>query len=224
MDEIRKDIYRGKKNNILMAYKQTKGRGRRNNRWTSSLGNLFISIKLNTYNKSKVYILNYITAIVVYDTISHYLNENDNIIIKWPNDILINNRKIAGILIESVSKGKKIIDFNLGIGINLKFAPENIKYKTTSLMNEGVNKISRKIILTKIISLFNYWERVLKDNNSKFIIDCWMKRSIPLNSEIRVRENNKIFTGIYKGIDLDGSIKVMSNNKIGKFHSLEIIE
>ena len=51
-----------------------------------------------------------------------------------------------------------------------------------------------------------------------------MKRSIPLNSEIRVRENNKIFKGIYKGIDLDGSIKVMNNNKIGKFHSLEIIE
>ncbi len=224
MDEIKKDIYQGNKNIILMAYRQTEGRGRRNNRWISCLGNLFISIKLNTYNMSKGYILNYITAIVIYDTIKDYLKKSDNIIIKWPNDILINNRKIAGILIESISRGKKIIDFNAGIGINLKFTPKDLNYKSTSLVYEGVKKISRKKILNRIVSLFDYWEKALMEYNYKFIIDNWMKRSMPLDSKITVKVEKNLFDGTYKGIDLDGSIKILHNNKIERFHSLEFIE
>ena len=65
MDEIKKECYKSNHNTLLMAYAQTAGRGRNNNTWVSNLGNLFLSIKLNTLKMSNPLILNYITGIVV---------------------------------------------------------------------------------------------------------------------------------------------------------------
>ena len=64
----------------------------KNNAWVSNLGNLFLSIKLNTLKISNPLILNYITGIVVYDTIKFFLEKNTNLYIKWPNDLLINKK------------------------------------------------------------------------------------------------------------------------------------
>ena len=75
MDEIKKECYKGNLNTLLMAYTQTAGRGRNNNTWVSNLGNLFLSIKLNTLKMSNPLILNYITGIVVYDTLKFFLEK-----------------------------------------------------------------------------------------------------------------------------------------------------
>ena len=93
MDEIKEESYTSNLNTLLMAYTQTAGRGRNNNKWVSNLGNLFLSIKLNTLKMSNPLILNYITGIVVYDTLKFFLEKKTNLYIKWPNDILINKKK-----------------------------------------------------------------------------------------------------------------------------------
>ena len=223
MDEIKKECYKSNLNTILMAYTQTCGRGRNNNTWVSNLGNLFLSIKLNTFKISNPLILNYIIGIVVYDTIIFFLEKNTNLYIKWPNDLLINKKKIAGILVDSISKGNKIIELYIGIGINAKIAPSNLDYETTCLKNENTIKISRKKILSKLIFYFNYWESAFKNKNSAYIIKCWMKRSLPINSEISFKDNKKIIKGIYKGINKTGSIKILINNKESNFFNLETI-
>ena len=79
MDEIKKECYKSNINTLLMAYNQTNGRGRNNNIWVSNLGNLFLSIKLNTLKMSNPLILNYITGIVVYDTIKFFLKKKTNL-------------------------------------------------------------------------------------------------------------------------------------------------
>ena len=221
MDEIKKECYKSNLNTILMAYIQTTGRGRNNNAWVSNLGNLFLSIKLNTLKISNPLILNYITGIVVYDTIKFFLEKNTNLYIKWPNDLLINKKKIAGILIDSISRGNKISELYVGIGVNVKIAPSNLDYETTCLKNENSIKISRKKILSKLIFYFNYWENVFKNNNFLYIANCWMKRSLPINTRISFKDNKKIINGIYKGISETGSIRVLINNKECNFFKLE---
>ena len=156
MDEIKKECYESNLNTLLMAYTQTTGRGRNNNVWISNLGNLFLSIKLNTFKMSNPLILNYITGIVVYDTIRFFLEKNVNLYIKWPNDLLINKKKIAGILIDSISRGNKISESYIGIGINAKKAPSLLDYETTCLKNESSITISRKNILSKTINYINF--------------------------------------------------------------------
>ena len=83
MDEIKKECYKSNLNTLLMAYTQTAGRGRNSNTWVSNLGNLFLSIKLNTLKMSNPLILNYISGIVVYDTINFFLKKKSNLLIKW---------------------------------------------------------------------------------------------------------------------------------------------
>ncbi len=223
MDEIKKECYNSNLNTLLMAYSQTTGRGRNNNKWVSNLGNLFLSIKLDTLKISNPLILNYITGIVVYDTIKFFLKKNTNLYIKWPNDLLINKKKIAGILIDSISRGNKIIKLYIGIGINLKIAPLNLEYETTCLKDEFSNTISRKKVLSKLIFYFNYWENVFKNNNFLYIANCWMKRSHPINSRISFKNNKKIINGIYKGINETGSIRILIDNKECNFFNLETI-
>ncbi len=223
MDEIKEECYKSNLNTLLMAYSQTAGRGRNNNTWVSNLGNLFLSIKLNTLKMSNPLILNYITGIVVYDTLNFFLEKKTNLYIKWPNDVLINKKKIAGILIDSISRGNKISDLYIGIGINSKIAPSNLSYETTCLKNENNSTISRKKFLSKLIFYFNYWENVFKNNNFLYITNCWMKRSLPINSRISFKDNKKIINGIYKGISETGSIRILIDDKERNFFNLETV-
>ena len=221
MDEIKKECYKSNLNTLLMAYAQNTGRGRNNNKWVSNLGNIFLSIKLNTLKISNPLILNYITGIVVYDTINFFLEKNTDLYIKWPNDLLVNKKKIAGILIDSISRGSKIAELYIGIGINTKIAPSHLNIETTCLKNENNITISRKNFLSKLIFYFNHWEKVFKNNNSLYIVNCWMKRSLPINSKISFKDNKKIINGIYKGISDTGSIRILIDNKECNFFNLE---
>ena len=223
MDEIKKECYKNNLNTMLMSYIQTNGRGRNNNRWISNLGNLFLSIKLNTLKVSDPLKLNYIIGIVLYDTINYFLEKKNNLYIKWPNDLFIDKKKIAGILIDSISKGNKISELYVGIGINTRIAPSNLDYETTSLKNENSINISRKKILSKLIFYFNYWEKAFQNKSFIYIANCWMERSLPINSRISFKDNKKIIDGIYKGINKAGFIKILINNKEKKFFNLETI-
>ena len=223
MDEIKKECYNSNINTLLMAYNQTNGRGRNDNKWVSNLGNLFLSIKLNTLKMSNPLILNYITGIVVYDTINFFLKKKTNFYIKWPNDLIINKKKIAGILIDSISKGNEISELYVGIGINVKVAPSDLDYETTCLKNENSYKISRKKVLNKLTFYFDYWENAFKNNNFLYIVNCWMKRSIPINSNISFKYDKKTVNGIYKGINETGSIRILIDNKECNFFNLETI-
>jgi BirA family transcriptional regulator, biotin operon repressor / biotin---[acetyl-CoA-carboxylase] ligase len=225
MDEIKKELYEGKNNSLLMAYLQTNGRGRNQNKWISDLGNLFLTIKLNTYEKARVNIISYFTSIVIYETVNFFLNKTKDIIIKWPNDILIDNKKVAGILVDIISKGNKVTDIYLGVGINLKKAPKVFGCKTTCIYDEALEKVSRKGFLNKLTLNFNYWENKLKENDNSFIIKNWIKRSWPINKKISFKESkNSSITGIYKGINEDGSIKVLVNGGINNFYNIEVLE
>ena len=98
-----------------------------------------------------------------------------------------------------------------------------MEYETTCLKNEFSISISRKKVLSKLIFYFNYWENVFKNKNFLYIANCWMKRSLPINSSISFKNNKKIINGIYKGIGETGSIRILIDNKECNFFNLETI-
>ena len=225
MNEIQKDIYKSYSNIAILSSEQIKGRGRGQNEWVSEKGNFYASIKTKTSLSNKHFIVSYVIGIIMYDVIEKYINKKNRIIIKWPNDILVDRKKIAGILIEMNTFGNKVEDIVVGIGLNIKSCPIVKKYETTCLHRESNIKTDVKIIIKQILNCYDKWKKHLstETNNIQFIIDQWMKRSFAVGTVVRIKKDNKLVKGIYEGIDLDGSIKIMLDNKVKKFNNLDTV-
>ena len=150
---------------IVSAESQTRGRGTRGKKWISHQGNIFISIFFKV-NLLKIKIENYLTinAEILKKTLLEYTNKI--IKIKKPNDLLIDRKKICGILQEVIDhkKEKYLIT---GIGINTKISPLNKNFKSTSLKINSTKKINNKIIIDKIIK--NYDKLIYDINNQNYL-------------------------------------------------------
>ena len=222
MNEIKKKKYDIYKVVGVLANQQTEGRGRRNDKWVSERGNLYLSIRIKKDIKKNYHLISYIVSIVLYDIIKKYISKSINTFIKWPNDIYIDNKKVCGILIELLSYGNNIRDIIIGIGVNIDNSPRNLK-KPVTYLKKFCNKPIETLELTKLIlNGINYWIKVLIDNK-KIILKEWMKRSAKLNTKIRFHHNNKIVKGVYKGIAEDGSIEILMEDRKNNFFNLELI-
>ena len=188
---------------IVTADHQSKGRGRFNRPWLSPKGqNLYASFHLyGEYNPLSMAI-----------AITEVLEDNGfKPLIKWPNDILIDNKKVAGILTEKV--GKHII---IGIGLNVNMNRdllEQIDKPATSLSDVSHQEWSIKKILSQLQSQF------IKNLNKKKSI----KRAAYLGEKVIFDDGKKTWEGIFYSWNEDGSISLKLNDKLNTFYSGEII-
>jgi BirA family biotin operon repressor/biotin-[acetyl-CoA-carboxylase] ligase len=153
------------KSGIVIAEKQKKGRGQYGKKWTSFKGNLFISIffqldkiQLSLKNLTKV------NCFLVKKLLSNFYK--GKITIKNPNDLLINNMKISGILQETLSKSDKKFII-VGIGINLIKSPKIKNYPTTNLFDLTSVKITPKIATLKLKRIYESFIPMLPEFNIK---------------------------------------------------------
>ena len=200
-----------KKNNhiVVVAENQKKGRGRRNNSWLSlSEKSLTFSLGIQL-NKSNSNLIPLISSIAIYNAI--YEICKINIGIKWPNDILCNEKKIAGILIESKLKKMKMT-FNIGIGINVNWNKSDIVSSNipniTSISLEANKNIIREIILSNFMLQI---ENLLLISNEE-IIQQWIARCMHINKKVTFHYNDEIIHGLFKGIDTNGFAKIENEN------------
>ncbi|MDD9334790.1 MAG: biotin--[acetyl-CoA-carboxylase] ligase [Rickettsiaceae bacterium] len=196
-------------NYVILAKNQTKSRGRNSKIWHSSLGNLHVSILLNhKINLSYIPLLSFVMAIVVYKTINSLTASSENSIkLKWPNDVLINDKKVSGILLESIS----INDNNyliIGVGINVKGSSLNIDQLATNLSDENIEVKDLEYLLELLMINFEkYFSRWKQEGFSK-IRQYWLKRAYKLGKTVTVNDGNTKISGIFKDIDENGSIRI----------------
>ena len=204
MTEIRK--YIGSKNICMIADEQSSGFGRRGNKWISPKGNIYISFLLN-YNLSieNHFLFTAFTANSITELLNRYINENINI--KWPNDIIINGKKIAGIMTEIVELNniKYII---IGVGINISTSPKITDYETCYLKNFNVNLKYENVLIDFMDSFFTEYEILLNEEYNQ-ILKKFKKRMIQLGSKITILfpngDNRKV---LLKNLNFDGSLLV----------------
>ena len=131
----------------IIANRQTSGKGRNNNKWVSEVGNFYGSYVLPiNLDHRKIPFISCITSLSVYDAIKNFLPNNALLKIKWPNDILYNDAKLAGILIENLL-GESASFSIIGVGINLKNSPNINNHKTISIKSIIENEVVAKDIL-----------------------------------------------------------------------------
>ena len=192
-------------NLIITATKQTNGKGRNNKKWESPEGNIYMSIIIKHKFNSKIPIL---VALAVGDAILSVCPDI-NLCFKWPNDILIDEKKVCGILLEMDNNYNDYII--IGIGVNILTTPNAVNNKTTSLNQYN---IVNEDLLIKII--INYFDKYLELSNCNFklLYNKWMKKAYMINKKIEIfcNKTNSYINGIFIGINNNGYAIIKTEN------------
>ena len=220
MIEIKKYLD-GKENICMIADQQTEGIGRRGNKWVSPKGNIYISF-LFKYNLliEQHFLLSAVTANSIASLLNKYVKEKINI--KWPNDILVNNDKIAGIMTEIVELNdiKYIL---IGLGINVSSAPKIYKYPTCCLNDYEVNIKYEEILFEMIKSYFNEYEMIVQKKYNK-IIEKFRKRMMYLGSYADILFPDGNSQNVFlKDLNYDGSLLIEKKGIEEKVFSARIV-
>ena len=182
---------------IFITEKQTKGRGRHGKKWSSpNTGNIYMTIS-TSQNTSQMNPISIISGLICKKDIDKLIRK-PSIMLKWPNDILFNDKKIGGILVET-EINKENIKTIIGIGINLNINKEESwwgdlsRFALESKRNELIN-----LILTEFLNIF--------DNSYDNWLDDWKKSCMHINKEIEIFDGEHLKKkAIFKDIDAQGN-------------------
>ena len=186
---------------VVHADEQTAGRGRLLRAWFSPPGNLYMSILLRLdVPLQRMAELGFVAALAVAETVEALLPKRLRPLLKWPNDVLVEEAKISGILLEM--EGDAAI---LGIGLNVLEAPSGGRYKTTTLVaNGGIASVdtARDILLERFGRLLAQWQQ----EGFAAIRVAWLARSYPLGHTVRVTVRDATREGMFAGLGEDGAL------------------
>jgi BirA family biotin operon repressor/biotin-[acetyl-CoA-carboxylase] ligase len=195
----------------VVASEQTAGRGRLDRHWVSPKNaGLYCSIILRPQFDHNVWpLLTLMAAVAVHDALlDAYGLETD---IKWPNDILANDKKLCGILAETVETplGRAVV---LGIGINLKHNsfPAELDGVATSVEAASGRSGDPQVVLAALVgSLANYYQILQRSDGPEEIVREWSTRSSYVSGKrVRVANGDELFEGTSRGLERDGALRI----------------
>ncbi len=189
----------------ILADRQTAGRGRRGRAWVAPPGNLSATLLISPGKPAaEIAQLSFVAALAAADMIASCGAEPK---VKWPNDVLVDGQKIAGILLESSSQGGADPAWlAIGIGANLKAYPADTEFPATSLLNLGLPAPKPREALARLAAAFAKWYEVWRADGFAPIRDAWLARAAGLGTRIRARLTNGETIGVFEGIDANGAL------------------
>lgn len=192
---------------LIWALEQTEGHGRQGRPWASPPGNLYASLILRPAVPVAVAAqLSFAAALAVGDACRD-VAPDAAISFKWPNDVLMGGRKLAGILLESQGKPDgRLAWLVLGIGINLATYPVNAAYPATALAASGADVAPAAMLETLAGRFLSQYERWQEGHGFARLRAAWLAQAQGLGQGIRVRLPQAEFPGIFAGLDADGAL------------------
>jgi BirA family transcriptional regulator, biotin operon repressor / biotin---[acetyl-CoA-carboxylase] ligase len=197
---------------LVWAARQTSGHGRFGRIWVSPPGNLYFTLLLRPRRPARETMqLTFVAALAVVDAISEALppDAGGAVTCKWPNDVLISGRKVAGILLESSTDGAGDVDsLVIGIGVNVEShpPPEELRYPATSLRAEGAPEETTGSLLERFcrsfLARYEEWRRRGFSPARK----AWLARAEGLHRRIEVRLEGTTAAGIFADLDPTGAL------------------
>jgi BirA family biotin operon repressor/biotin-[acetyl-CoA-carboxylase] ligase len=187
---------------VIVAGRQTKGRGRLKRRWLSDDGGLYFTMVLRpdipVLLSSRV---NFLASL----TLAHVLREMLQIdaAVKWPNDILVDGRKISGMLSELEAETDRVLFINIGMGINVNNDPSVAEPGASSLKKITGRQISKKMLLARFLAEF---EKRLRKAEFKNVISEWKKYTVTLNRRVKIVTHKEVSEGLAVDVEEDGAL------------------
>ncbi len=192
---------------VVWAREQTAGRGRRQRPWASPPGNLYTSIVLRPGRPvAEAAQLSLVAAVALGDALAALLPDAAALLCKWPNDILINGAKTAGILLESSGTAKAVAWVVVGCGVNVLSHPSEANYPATDLNSEIEGSITLDTVLERYLASFFHWrDRWLAEGVAP-VRRAWIDRAAGIGGPITVRLPDRELTGRFIDMDADGAL------------------
>lgn len=197
---------------VVISEKQTKARGRSGKNWESPLGGVWLSIILNpNVTHSKIPLITLATGVAVENTLKRIGIENAEI--KWPNDILIQDKKVCGILTEAITSFNTIESVIIGVGIdaniNTENFPQELQENMTTLNEEIGEKVDENLLIRLFLEEFEKISEQFINEEYETILKEWRKNSYTIGKIVEVHETfSKPYDGYVLGISRDGSLVV----------------
>jgi BirA family biotin operon repressor/biotin-[acetyl-CoA-carboxylase] ligase len=196
--------------NICFAESQTAGRGRRGKQWVSpDKSNLYFSIsRLFKLNSSALSGLSLVIGITLAETLQQYCTKK--IGVKWPNDLLVDNKKLSGILIEIKSQNDGNCKVVIGIGINIEMTTDEADSIDRPYINLNQCDLYKPIqqnklaanLLNNLLSALDTFDKV----GFKAFTEKWNALDVWLNKSVKLTIGSKVINGVHNGIDVTGGL------------------
>ncbi|MBD3786256.1 MAG: biotin--[acetyl-CoA-carboxylase] ligase [Sphingomonadales bacterium] len=201
----------------IEAAEQTAARGRRGRAWRHPPGNLAATLVFRpaTFHPgatpADLALYSFVAALALDEALARLLGPAGHLAIKWPNDVLLNGGKVAGILLESVGQGPEIASLAIGIGVNLIAAPPRAEVEEgavppVSVAGETGITLSPAEVLPPLAMAFDRYATQFRRYGFAPLREAWMTRAARLGERIVARIGTERHEGVLEGIDLTGAM------------------
>lgn len=196
----------------ILAGEQTAGRGRRAREWASPPGNFYGTLLMQPRDSAdKVALRSFAAALALREAFVAVTGLPEAFALKWPNDVLLNGGKVAGILLESMGAGQGVAHLAIGIGVNLIGAPDASAVEAgavapVSLLAETGARVTPEGFLDALAPAFARWEAVLVSQGFAPLRTEWLAHAARLGEVIRARTGTAERQGVFETIDATGAL------------------
>jgi BirA family biotin operon repressor/biotin-[acetyl-CoA-carboxylase] ligase len=212
---------------VAVAETQTGGRGRLRRKWFSPKGGVWFSVFLKPKMKAaETAKLVFVASLAVAEALreSYGLNAET----KWPNDVLVNGKKICGILAEMKTHGEKVDYAIVGVGLNANFKvqealPKEIADNATSVENELGKQVNYTRLLFAVLEKLDEVYRIFLEERSNAVLKRWKELAAFLGHPVTVKVDTETFTGVASDISPEGGLVLrLADGSVREFHAGDV--
>jgi BirA family biotin operon repressor/biotin-[acetyl-CoA-carboxylase] ligase len=185
---------------VVVADTQTSGKGSKGRSWCSPEGGLWMSVLLKHQQNSLISLL---AGVSICEALASY---GIKTMIKWPNDVLLNGRKIAGILSEVVDDN---VILGIGVNLNVRQFPEELKEKASSVFIETKKHLDTQTFYHKLCKFLDTYYRFLKEDQIDALLSKWREYTLMCGRDVRIELPGRLVVGKVLDIDQRGALIIM---------------
>lgn len=200
----------------IFAHRQTAARGRRGRGWVSPAGNFGATLVMRpSGTPAEAAQRSFVAALALAEALATVAGPGPAITLKWPNDVLLNGGKVAGILLESAGQGGAVSHLAIGIGVNLAETPpagalEPGAHPPVSLLGETGIRVAPEEFLAPLAQVFDHWERQLRTYGFGPIRTAWLARAARIGQRLTARTVTESIDGTFETIAEDGALVLVT--------------
>lgn len=202
---------------LISAAEQTAGRGRQGRVWSQLRGNFAGSflIEATRVLRAEPGALSLLAGLAIKETLVGFGTESDDMVLKWPNDVLLRERKVAGVLAEMVENDARRAVI-LGIGVNLAEAPRQTVFPAAAVFK--TEPPDPKLFGDRLGEALLAWIRGAEDNGTGDVLKTWRTHAWRLGETLAIRQGERVLEGIFEDIDRHGHLLLRSST--GEGHTI----
>lgn len=202
----------------ILARRQTQGRGTQGREWVSAAGNLFLSVLLRSREQARdVGQWSLLAGVALAEALSPLLPNPQALRLKWPNDLLLDGAKLAGILVESSATPDGTLEWLvIGIGVNIVAAPE-LPDRRTAALAQVATPPAAEDLARLVLARLAHWRQVRLLEGFAPVRAAWLERAPALGTPLTLRLGKRSLGGSFAGLGHDGSLLLATGGRVHAF-------